>query len=54
MRDLLDDHPGLAAAGARQHQQGTFDVQHGLALWRVEAVHATDASICGAGRGLSV
>src|SRR5690606_14339361 len=35
----LDDYPGLAAAGAGEHQQGAVDVLDGSALGWVETVH---------------
>jgi hypothetical protein len=47
--DLLHDHPGLAAAGTGQHQQGAFAVQDGGTLGRVETVHQGQA---GGGRPL--
>ena len=39
VRDLLHDHARLAAAGAREHQQGALAVQDGGALGGVETVH---------------
>ncbi len=39
VRDLLDDHARLAAAGAGKHEQGPFGVQDGGALGRIETVH---------------
>ena len=40
MGDFLDDDPGLAAAGARQDQQGAIAVQDRVTLGLVEGVHA--------------
>ncbi len=34
--DACGKHSRLAGAGAREHQQRTFEVQHGLALSRIE------------------
>ena len=35
VRDAMRDHPRLAAAGAGQHQQRTFDVRNGGLLLRI-------------------
>ena len=39
VRDLLDDHARLAAAGAGEHQQRAVAVRDRGGLWGVEAVH---------------
>ena len=39
--DAMDDDAGLAAAGARDDEQRTIDVLHGLLLRLVEALEET-------------
>jgi hypothetical protein len=43
MRDLLDDDPGLAAAGTGQDKQGAIAVPDCVALGLIEGVHARAA-----------
>ena len=52
MRHAMGDHPCLAASGAGQQQQRTFDVRHGGLLLRIQtlekihlAMSACDAAV---------
>jgi hypothetical protein len=44
VRDPVDQHLGLAAAGAGQHQHGTVRLEDRLALLGIEAVEVGGAA----------